>query len=113
MVARRFGQEMIYIDGTRIRAESVEWTIKQDTTELTASDMLTPYGVIFGAETYEIQLSKVDPYQKNIFLHWKKVQNNVKGEIGKSSKNGRLPKLTTFNYDVDGNYKPDMTFSLK
>lgn len=90
---RRYQQTRIGMTGNwNIRAESVKITKKQDTEEYTATNNSQPYAIAFGAETFEIDLSGVDPMQREFFEGLYKKQRLFKEP-------GELPAFVTYGYD--------------
>lgn len=102
---RRFAQTIIKVNGKNIRTEKYKVTIKQETETYTACDRVNAYAVAFGEETYEMDLTGVDPAQKQFFLDLKNQQNRIKGDLE------GLPKIHTYTYDSLGEIIPEYIFT--
>lgn len=75
---RRFKQMIIYLlwkgQQYNIRAESIKPTVKQEEEEYTATNNIKPYAKAFEGQSYEFDLSGVDPLQYPIFKEIMKEQ---------------------------------------
>lgn len=102
---RRFSQAGIKIGGKIIRTEKFKYDIKQDSETYQASRETHPYGKAFGAHTYEINLTGVDPFMLDFFLYLDNVQGQVIGDLND------LPSISIHAYDDHGVLYTPLSFT--
>lgn len=97
MATRRFKQMIINVKWKNkyynIRAESIKPTLKQDSEEYTATNNIKPYAIAFEGQSYEVDLSGVDPEHYALFKEIYKQQNS------NAELSDLLFNITTYDYD--------------
>lgn len=80
-----------------IRAESIKPTLKQEDEEYTATNSIKPYAKAFEGQSYEFQISGIDP------LHYELFKEIFKDQV--TSEISDLFALSTHDYDDNHNLK--------
>ena len=92
----RFQKTIISMTGSyNMKCESIKVTIKQESEEYTATNNTQPYAIALGAESFEIELSGVDPEHRDYF-------NLIYANQKQSSEVITLPNLFTYGYSSQG-----------
>lgn len=104
MAARRFKQMIINVKWKgkyyNIRAKSVKPTLKQDSEQYTATNSLQPYAVAVEGQSYEVDLSGIDPEHYPLFKEIYSEQNSS-APLSES-----LFNVTTYDYDNKKQLRP-------
>lgn len=87
---KRYNLAQFIFNDTEVVGDSFTLTRKQDTETFTSFNSHTPYCVAINGETYEWELTDVDPIQKKIFTDAMNAQK-------KNTSN--LPLIATYNFD--------------
>ena len=87
---KRYNLAQFVFDNTEVVGDSFTLTRKQDTETYTSFSSHTPYCVAINGETYEWELTDVDPLQKKVFTDAMNAQK-------KDTNN--LPLIATYNFD--------------
>ena len=87
---KRYNLAQFIFNDTEVVGDSFTLTRKQDTETFTSFNSHTPYCVAINGETYEWELSDVDPIHKKIFTDAMNAQKK---------NTGNLPLIATYNFD--------------
>lgn len=82
MVETRYNLAQALFRNTEITTDSFKTTRKQDTETYTATNSHVPYAVAFGAETYEWEMSDIDPLMRKFFEEAMDYQKENPNDLG-------------------------------
>lgn len=82
MVETRYNLAQALFRNTEITTDSFKTTRKQDTETYTACNSHSPYAVAFGAETFEWEMSDIDPLMRNFFEEVMDYQKENPNDLG-------------------------------
>lgn len=98
----RYNLAQIVYEDQKITTDSFKTTRKMDAEEYTSSDSYSPYAVSFSNETYEWEMSDIDPTFRSFF---EEMMDNQKKDPN------NLAMIATFDYNPDtGDIVEDDTF---
>lgn len=82
MVETRYNLAQALFRNTEITTDSFKTTRKQDTETYTACNSHSPYAVAFGAESYEWEMSDIDPLMRKFFDEVMDYQKENPNDLG-------------------------------
>lgn len=82
MVETRYNLAQALFRNTEIITDSFKTTRKQDTETYTACNSHSPYAVAFGAESYEWEMSDIDPLMRKFFDEVMDYQKENPNDLG-------------------------------
>ena len=82
MVETRYNLAQALFRNTEITTDSFKTTRKQDTETYTACNSHSPYAVAFGAESYEWEMSDIDPLMRKFFEEVMDYQKENPNDLG-------------------------------
>ncbi len=82
MVEKRCNLAQALFRNTEITTDGFKTTRKQDTETYTACNSHSPYAVAFGAESYEWEMSDIDPLMRKFFEEVMDYQKENPNDLG-------------------------------
>jgi len=82
MVETRYNLAQALFRNTEITTDSFKTTRKQDTETYTACNSHSPYAVAFGAESFEWEMSDIDPLMRKFFEEVMDYQKENPNDLG-------------------------------
>lgn len=82
MVETRYNLAQALFRNTEITTDSFKTTRKQDTETYTACNSHSPYAVAFGSESYEWEMSDIDPLMRKFFDEVMDYQKENPNDLG-------------------------------
>lgn len=82
MVETRYNLAQALFRNTEITTDSFKTTRKQDTETYTATNSHSPYAVAFGAESFEWEMSDIDPLMRKFFEEVMDYQKENPNDLG-------------------------------
>ena len=82
MVETRYNLAQALFRNTEITTDSFKTTRKQDTETYTATNSHAPYAVAFGAESFEWEMSDIDPLMRKFFEEVMDYQKEIPNDLG-------------------------------
>ena len=99
---KRYNLAQILFNDTEIRTDKFKVTRKQEADEYTATNSHSPYALSFNTETFEYELTDVDPLQRSVFKEMMVSQQEHPNE---------LPMIATYDFnEITGDLIEDDVF---
>lgn len=99
---KRYNLAQIIFNDTEITTDKFKVTRKQDADEYTATNSHNPYALSFSSETFEYELTDVDPLQRGFFKDLMTAQQENPND---------LPMIATYDFnEITGDLVEDDVF---